>query len=79
MTILKDPPCKIRKCKFYCGISSDYKYVCVAFPKGIPEEVISGANPHISEIPGDDGYRYSQGEISYNSVLQFIKEYKHNS
>jgi hypothetical protein len=28
------------------------KVLCKAFPKGIPDEIIDGSNPHIEIIPG---------------------------
>ncbi len=35
---------------------------CVAFPKGIPEEVQNGDNWHRTPIDGDHGIQYEKGK-----------------
>jgi len=37
---------------------------CEAFPEGIPEEILMGDNPHISEFPGDNGIQYEPAAVT---------------
>jgi hypothetical protein len=34
------------------------KWICAAFPNGIPEEIAYGPNLHIAPYPGDNGIQY---------------------
>jgi hypothetical protein len=62
VTSVRVVPCVLRKCIHFrrpVGPSDDPVFVCKAFPLGVPEEVLSGANDHTHEISGDDGFRYT--------------------
>lgn len=45
-------------CKHFDVESRFIKPVCVAFPKGIPEEIYYEGNPHTDPYKGDHGIRY---------------------
>jgi hypothetical protein len=35
---------------------------CLAFPKGIPLEILNGTNDHTMSVAGDHGIRYKKAE-----------------
>jgi hypothetical protein len=39
-------------------------FVCLAFPNGIPVDIIVGGNPHTDYVPGDGGIRFEQRKES---------------
>jgi len=41
-------------CQHYRGALT-----CEAFPEGIPDEIVSGMNPHTSPVKGDHALRYA--------------------
>ena len=55
--MLMPPPCYVRGCKHYLGISqpdgteATEIYVCEAFPDGIPKSIIMGKNAHERPLP----------------------------
>jgi hypothetical protein len=56
--MLASANCFTRMCKHYGGVKplekSDrmVKHVCTAFPQGIPDEIINGANEHLMALSG---------------------------
>jgi hypothetical protein len=63
MTVPMPVICQERGCKWFRGWDGETeKPVCMAFPLGIPEEVLSGENKHDKEIPKDGGYRFAGKE-----------------
>jgi hypothetical protein len=61
--ILK-PACYDWGCKHYQGVkwlgkdeTTEVNY-CKAFPEGIPNEISSGDNLHVTPYPGDHGIRF---------------------
>lgn len=65
MTIGPEPLCF--ECKHFTGkkfnepeLRTDY--FCMAFPKGIPFEIISGCVGHTRPYKGDNGIRYEPKE-----------------
>lgn len=40
------------------GPFEDPVFACEAFPMGIPEEILSGDNPHTEPVEGDGGLTY---------------------
>ena len=54
--MLAEPECYIRECKHFQGVKQPYKkeenefVFCMAFPKGIPEEIAYGHNLHKQPI-----------------------------
>ena len=49
---------KCRRFGGYVGPSEDPVFVCEAFPKGIPEEILSGEDEHLKPVEGDGGLTY---------------------
>lgn len=45
-------------CRFCAHKRDTYPWTCEAFPGGLPEAVLSGANEHLRAIPGDKGFRF---------------------
>lgn len=58
MTTPREPRCSERKCKWLIGFFEG-KYVCEAFPKGIPQDIAFGPSLHIVKRRGDRGITYS--------------------
>lgn len=65
--MLSESNCQKRDCRHFLGYSEsqteggdDYLYVCKAFPKGIPEEIAFGNNPHTEPYKGDHGIQFEQ-------------------
>ena len=42
--------CFKRMCRHYGGFGR-FQDVCIAFPKGIPDEIITGENEHLMALP----------------------------
>lgn len=36
--------------------------ICLAFPKGIPLEILNGSNDHTKPVAGDHGIRYKKAD-----------------
>ena len=53
---IKISDCAICKHKYSNGIS------CDAYPKGIPQDIISGEVKHREPYPGDNGIRFEELE-----------------
>ncbi|MFA5151923.1 MAG: hypothetical protein WC554_05100 [Clostridia bacterium] len=52
-------PIRCQTCKWFSGwIGKTITPVCVAFPLGIPADIVSGKNYHLRNIKGDDGYKF---------------------
>jgi len=68
--MLEAPRCYERKCKHYKGVAQpdgteiSERYVCDAFPNGIPSAIALGNNLHLVPVPGDNGITYEQGEMT---------------
>lgn len=66
--MLNEPKCFVRNCKHFQGVQvrdpntgdADSKYVCRAFPNGIPDEISVGDNLHLKPYPGDHGIQYEK-------------------
>lgn len=62
--MLKQPQCSIRRCIHLMdvfqpdGTEKDERPACRAFPRGIPDEIAYGNNPHTEPFPGDGGILY---------------------
>lgn len=77
MTATKMIPCQIRRCMWFRGIEGPPEeaiYVCVAFPKGIPEEVLAGKNLHTKPIPDDGGIQYEKNSMTGAAARTLDKE-----
>lgn len=60
--ITKQISCELRGCKHYrrpLGPGEDPTFTCLAFPKGIPEGIVSGKDLHLKPIDGDGGFQFS--------------------
>jgi len=56
------------RCKFYTG-----ELTCLAFPDGIPKEVLLGENDHSEPIDGQDGkFIFIDIENESVDILDFI-------
>jgi hypothetical protein len=45
------------------GPTFDPTFICIAYPFGIPEEVLSGEDAHLSSRGDDDGYIYTPNGV----------------
>jgi|WetSurMetagenome_2_1015567.scaffolds.fasta_scaffold318172_1 hypothetical protein len=52
------PEPKCLQCEHFNG--KLFNWNCKAFPKGIPDEIISKGFDHRKEFPGDNGIRFKQ-------------------
>ena len=63
MTTPRITACQVRKCKHYLGAKGpprDALFVCAAFPKGIPERILSGQDKHSRPVEGDGGIQFEK-------------------
>jgi len=63
MTTTRQIYCVTARCANYykpVGPLDDPIFVCKAFPKGIPEEILSGRNKHTKPFKGDNGIHYKE-------------------
>lgn len=51
-------------CESCVNRSVEDPFRCLAFPKGIPDEILTGKNDHSKPFKGDHGIRYEKGEPS---------------
>ena len=65
--MLEEPRCWTRRCRHFGGVpwlgkdESSERPVCPAFPKGIPDEIAYGDDPHTEPIQGQLGdYVYQE-------------------
>ncbi|MFA5035710.1 MAG: hypothetical protein WC479_00845 [Candidatus Izemoplasmatales bacterium] len=64
MTVPNPVICQQRGCKFFIGFLGDgITPVCLAFPNGIPEDILSGKNLHTDNINNDGGYKYINKDL----------------
>lgn len=52
-----------KNCQHYQRENELGKLHCLAFPKGIPEEIITGEFDHHKKYEGDQGFRWEEAEI----------------
>ena len=63
-----EPECSKRRCKHFLGVKwlneeeGSEVVICAAFPSGIPEEIAYGRNLHFTEVTGDRGIRFKEGD-----------------
>jgi hypothetical protein len=58
--------CFKRMCRHYGGFVR-VQHVCIAFPKGIPDEIITGENEHLTALPGQENV------ISYERAGSYVE------
>ena len=63
--MMHEPKCWKRKCKHFDGAKNDgdettERWVCAAFPDGIPAKIAYGSNRHTSPVEGDHGITYEK-------------------
>jgi len=66
----KNCPCFERMCKHYNGIEAA-NHICRAFQKGIPYEIISGVDEHLSPILGQENNIVFEKARSYADMEMF--------
>ena len=42
------------------GPGFDALFICEAFPKGIPESILSGQDDHLNPVAGDGGVQFEK-------------------
>ena len=70
--MIVESQCSVRKCKHYRGLrdfgdgggveDAGLRFICDAFPDGIPYAIAYGDNPHTKPFPGDNGIQFEEGE-----------------
>jgi len=69
--------CFNRMCKFYEGMEESNnpgrpgKHICKAFPKGIPDEIVTGKNEHLASMPGQNNNKVFERASSYAQMEMF--------
>ena len=63
---MREPKCWTRKCKHFIGAKNDgdettERWVCEAYPDGIPSRIAFGNSRHIKPEKGDHGIQYEKG------------------
>jgi len=67
--MLPEPKCYLRGCVHFRGFDQpdgterSERFVCAAFPDGIPQEIAFGENPHAKPVPGDHGIQFKAGPL----------------
>jgi hypothetical protein len=68
---MEQPECSKRECEIWQETGNFIPHtndprdegtiaVCAAFPKGIPEDIAWGNNPHAKPVKGDNGIQYKK-------------------
>ena len=65
-----DCNCFKRMCKHYGG-HEDGKHICKAFQKGIPKEITSGMDVHLTIFPGQGNKIIYEAASSYAEMEMF--------
>ena len=63
MTTPRITACQVRKCLHFMsakGPGFDALFICEAFPKGIPESILSGQDDHLNPVAGDGGVQFEK-------------------
>ena len=60
---------KCFRCVHY--LSEEEKAKCLAFPKGIPEEIWMGRHDHAKPYPGDSGILFTAEDAPGNNTFDF--------
>lgn len=58
--------CQRRNCAHYWGIKGlpeSGLYTCMAYPTGIPDEILSGKDDHTESRGDDDGFTFELSEL----------------
>lgn len=61
--MIDEPKCSERNCKHFLGVlGQEPSQVpnCKAFPKGIPNEIAWGDDPHLNPRPDDRGFQFEK-------------------
>ena len=62
--------CEKRGCKWFRGWKPEtLEPVCMAYPEGIPEAILSGHNKHTEPLSDDGGYKFSPKKIDIKISL----------
>lgn len=65
MTTPRLTACEERRCANFretIGPPEDPVFICMAFPAGVPEVILSGTNYHTEPYPGDGGIQFEPME-----------------
>ena len=60
--------CEKRGCIHFVGVADNGQVFCEAFPRGIPNEIAYGDNPHLEPYSGDRGIQFEEVDARWRDL-----------
>jgi hypothetical protein len=62
-------------CKHYQRVNKEGKFVCDAFPEGIPDNIFNNKISHLSHYEGDNGIHYEGINKKIDKIFHIYDEF----